>query len=85
MKEEVYHGPMSMEKALSAAEGSEGVRIAVSVPNGAYVAVEMEGDETTFLMVRRVERQSGHGGSVEGTGEWINPTEIPPTISWRPG
>jgi hypothetical protein len=71
---------MTLAEALDYA-AAHGGALAVSVPNGAYIALRVQGHET---VIRRVATQSGQDGSVAGTGAWLSPADVAPTVLWRP-
>lgn len=72
-------GPLSLEQALDVAEADGGVAIAISVPEGRYVAARF-GDS---IHVRQVNEVSGQGGSQMGTGRWLDGAGYVPG-AWRP-
>lgn len=78
---EEYLGPCSLTEALDGAEPSGNVRMAVSIPYGDLVAVQVGKQKP---LIRQAERKSGHGGSVLDTGRWVPVDELAPTILWRP-
>jgi uncharacterized protein (DUF2126 family) len=62
------------------------VRLAVSVPEGHWIAVLLpprKGAAEGAVVMRQVARISGQGGSHVGTGEWL-PGEELARLSWRP-
>lgn len=82
---ETYIGPCSLREALDAAEpNSEGIRMAVSTPQGDLVAIEAPG----FLYIRRANRISGRTGSVMDTGQWLDGNRVLELLNgrgqWRP-
>lgn len=79
-----YLGPTDLQTALRESG------LAVSVPDGRYVAYRLEFDDgqevrSAGVSIRRLHTVSGHGGSVLGTGAWVEEWEVPPTVLWRPG
>lgn len=80
-------GPCSLSEALELSGQATGsLAVAVSVPDGDYVAVILPHDEQpSKVWVRRINRVSGRSGSILETGRWIDPeSEWVPT-QWRPG
>lgn len=70
-------GPTDLTGALAQAEEHCGMRMAVSCPNGDYVAVQLRSE----IVIRRLNRMSGRAGSVMDSGEWLQTTCI---NAWRP-
>jgi hypothetical protein len=78
---------MPLREALDLCEPREsGVRMAVSTPEAALVAIEFV--ETGRILIRRVNDMSGRSGSTLNTGEWIDPAQAEHAwrmqSSWRP-
>ena len=74
-------GPGTLWDALAACEpGPAGLRAALSTPGGDFLAVQVGRQ----VHVRRVAGQSGHAGSILGTGGWLKAEEVPGVIAWRP-
>lgn len=75
---------LSLREALSIAEPEEQafglkVRIAVSVPNGDLLAVQINDGRPR---IRKVNAITGQGASQMGTGEWYEGEGV--GYSWRP-
>jgi hypothetical protein len=80
---ETYVGPCSLAQALDASEPhrSTGIRLAISSPDGDYVALQHRGGK---IRIRKLDATSGHAGSRVGTGRWLKPEECH-IGQWRPG
>lgn len=81
-------GPCSLSEALELSEPcSSGLKLAVSVPDGDYVAMQMPNQLGGKVWVRRLNTVSGRAGSQMETGAWLDPkkkgTFVP--TQWRPG
>lgn len=74
-------GPMSLREALeAAAPGPGGVKMAITSPEGRFVALQVG----KSIIVKRVALISGRGASRMETGEWLNGPELLPCTTWRP-
>ena len=80
-------GPCSLEEALDQSGAMTGsLAVAISVPDGDYVAVSVPHDELpSKIWVGKINRISGRGGSELETGRWIDPEREWVPSQWRPG
>jgi hypothetical protein len=79
-----YIGPCSLDEALAAAEIKDGIRMAISSPEGRLIVICFEDGDEQIRYCREVNNMSGHGGSIMGTGKWREMESVPKSISWRP-
>jgi hypothetical protein len=77
-------GPSGLRRALLDTKPCPvtGARIAVSVPDGRYIAVQLS-DDPQSLVIRKLGTQTGHSGTVTEEGDWVSAEGFRPT-TWRP-
>lgn len=79
-----YIGPCTLDEALAAAEVKDGIRIAISSPEGRLIVICFDDGDKQVRYCKEVNNMTGHGGSIMNTGKWRELDKKTEMHSWRP-